>query len=235
MKIGGYQKTSLIDYPGKVAAVIFTSGCNFRCPYCHNRDLVLARPKGGFFEASEVLRDLKDRRKFLDGVVLTGGEPTLQGGLLEFVYKIARSGLFVKVDTNGSNPSILREMIEKKLLDYVALDIKAPLDERYETVSKCQSINVSRIKKALNLLLESDVQYELRTTVVPGMHLEKDILDLGKQLSEMASEAKWFLQNFQPKNCLDPEFENIEPYDRMFLEKLVEKLRARMPNVGLRG
>ena len=235
MRIGGYQKTSLIDYPGKVAAVVFTVGCNFRCPYCHNRDLVLARPKGGFFKASEVLKDLEERKDLVDGVVLTGGEPTLQKDLPKFAGKLKDLGLLVKLDTNGSNSFILSSMKENDLLDFVALDIKAPLDERYEKVSRCQDVKVSGIRKSIILLSESEVDYELRTTVVPELHTPSDLIDLAKQLSEIAPKAEWVLQRFQPKNCLDPEFEKIKPYDKMFLENLVEKLKAYVPSVSLRN
>lgn len=235
MRIGGYQKTSLIDYPGRVAAVVFTAGCNFRCSYCHNRDLVLARPEDGFFKASEVLRDLRERQKFLDGVVLTGGEPTLQKDLPEFVKKIKDLDLLVKLDTNGSNTSALCSAEVNNLFDYVALDVKAPLDHRYAKSVGLENFDVSSIPHSMKELAISDVDYELRTTVVPGLHSEKDLLDLAKQLSEIVPKAKWVLQNFQPKNCLDPEFEKVEPYDKMFLENVVEKLRVHIPLASLRG
>ncbi len=234
MRIGGYQKTSLIDYPGKVAAVVFTSGCNLRCPYCHNRDLVLARPEDGFFEVSEVLKDLEERKNLIEGVCITGGEPTLQEDLFDFVKEIKNLDLLVKLDTNGSNSFILLSMKEKDLLDFVALDVKAPLDERYAESVGLENFTVSSVLHSIEELVNSEVGFELRTTVVPGLHSEKDLLDLAKQLSEIAPEAKWVLQNFQPKNCLDPEFENIEPYDKMFLENLVERLKVYMPNTKLR-
>lgn len=234
MRIGGYQKTSLIDYPGKVAAVIFTSGCNFRCPYCHNRDLVIARPEGGFFEVSEILEDLEERKNLIEGVCITGGEPTLQKDLFEFVRKIKDLGLLVKLDTNGSNTSALHSAVVNGLFDFVALDVKAPLDERYGRVVGNDDFNVSSILSSMKELVDSKVDFELRTTVVPTLHSEKDLLDLARQLSEIAPEAKWVLQNFQPKNCLDPEFEKIKPYDKMFSENLVKKLRVHMSNIKLR-
>jgi len=256
MRIGGYQQTSLIDYPGKVAAVIFTAGCNFRCPYCHNRDLVLARSEGCFFEASEVLEDLEERRNFLDGVVLTGGEPTLQKDLPDFVKKIKDLGLLVKLDTNGSNTSILCSMVKNELVDFVALDVKASLDHRYarsvgiseselatilllggaegDTQKQGSASEASRFLQSMVKIAESGVDFELRTTVVPGLHSEEDLLDLARQLSEITPKAKWVLQNFQPKNCLDPEFENVKPYDSAFFENLVKKLKVYMPAVRVR-
>lgn len=235
MRIGGYQKTSLIDYPGKVAAVIFTQGCNFRCPFCHNRDLVLVDSQTPLFDTDAVLDDLKERRKLLDGVVITGGEPTIQPNLEEFIEKIKSLGLSTKLDTNGSTSTILGSMVNRKLVDYVALDLKAPLDERYKRVSKYRSIKVSKVEESISFLVRSGIEYELRTTVVPGLHSEKDILDLGRQLSEIAPKAKWVLQNFQPKNCLDPAFLDIEPYDQVTLEKFLAAVREFVPNAQLRG
>lgn len=235
MRIGGYQKTSLIDYPGKVAAVIFTQGCNFRCPFCHNRDLVLVDFQTPLFDTDAVLDDLKERRKLLDGVVITGGEPTIQPNLEEFIKKIKSLGLSTKLDTNGSTSTILGSMVNIKLVDYVALDLKAPLDERYKRVSKYRSIKVSKVEESISFLVRSGIEYELRTTVVPGLHSEKDILDLGRQLSEIAPKAKWVLQNFQPKNCLDPAFLDVEPYDQVTLEKFLAAARGFVPNAQLRG
>jgi len=244
MIVKGFQKVSLIDYPGKVAAVVFVGGCNFRCPYCYNRDLVLCPERLPTIPEEEVLAYLEKRKGLVEGVVITGGEPTLQKDLLEFVDRFLRPQFFVKLDTNGANTSALCSAVVNGLVDYVALDIKAPLDERYEMVSRCpafakasagrQCVDVSKIRESIGALLDSGVDFELRTTVVPTLHSEKDLLDLAKQLSEIAPEAKWFLQNFQPKNCLDPEFEKIKPYDNIFLENLLRKLRAYVPGVELR-
>jgi len=225
-----------------VAAVVFVGGCNFRCPYCYNRDLVLCPERLPTIPEEEVLPYLEKRKGLVDGVVLTGGEPTLQKDLLEFVDKIDKiphMRYFVKLDTNGSNSSILSSMIENGFVDYVALDIKAPLDKRYERVigldqRKSASNQWKSVEQALKILQDFKIDFELRTTVVPGLHSEKDLLDLAKQLSEIAPEAKWFLQNFQPKNCLDPEFEKIKPYDKMFFENLIPKLKVYTPNVSLR-
>ena len=235
MVIKGFQKVSLIDYPGKIAAVVFTSGCNFRCPYCHNRDLVIARSEDGCFETFEVLKDLEERKNLIEGVVLTGGEPTLQKDLPEFARKIKNLDLLVKLDTNGSSFSVLQSMVKNGLVDFVALDVKAPLDERYARAVGLGNFDFSLILSSMKELMNSRIDYELRTTVVPGLHSEKDLLDLGKQLSKIAPKARWFLQNFRPKNCLDPEFEKVKPYDNISFEDLLEKLRVYLPNVELRG
>ena len=235
MDIKGFQKVSLIDYPGKIAAVVFTTGCNFRCPFCHNRDLVLHQENLPSITEEEIFVHLEKRRGLVDGVVLTGGEPTLQKDLPNFARKIKDLGLLVKLDTNGSNTSILQSMVKNNLVDYLALDIKAPLDHRYAKSVGRQKFDITTILQSMVKVAESGVDYELRTTVVPGLHSEEDLLDLARQLSEITPKAKWFLQNFQPKNCLDPEFEKVEPYDKMFLENLVGKLKVYMPSVELRG
>jgi pyruvate formate lyase activating enzyme len=235
MRIGGFQKVSLIDYPGKVATVVFVAGCNFRCPYCHNRDLVLNSENLPAIPEAEILAYLKKREGLLDGVVITGGEPTLQKDLFGFVGKLKDLGFLVKLDTNGANTSALRSAEVFDLVDYVALDIKGPLDRRYGNSTGVQKFDITSILQSMVKIAQSGVDYELRTTVVPELHSEADLLDLARQLSEIAPQAKWFLQNFQPKNCLDPDFEKIKPYDNIFFERLIGKLRVHMPQVELRG
>jgi pyruvate formate lyase activating enzyme len=235
MRIGGFQKVSLIDYPGKVATVVFVAGCNFRCPYCHNRDLVLNSENLPAIPEAEILAYLKKREGLLDGVVITGGEPTLQKDLSDFAKKIKELGFLVKLDTNGSKFSILQSMVKNGLVDYVALDIKGPLDRRYGDSVGISKFAAASILQSMVKVARSGVDYELRTTVVPELHSEADLLDLARQLSEVAPKATWFLQNFQPKNCLNPEFEKIKPYDNIFFERLIGKLRVHMPQVELRG
>jgi len=235
MVIKGFQKVSLINYPGKAAAVVFVDGCNFRCPYCYNRDLVLCSERLATIPEEEVLAYLEKRRGLLEGVVISGGEPTLQKDLSHFALKVKSLSLLIKLDTNGINSLILSSMIENGFVDYVALDIKAPLDGHYGQMVGLESFDVSFILSSMKELSTSNIEYELRTTVVPGLHSEKDLLDLAKQLKEFAPRAKWFLQNFQPKNCLDPDFEKIKPYDNIFFENALQKLRVYMPKVALRG
>ena len=235
MVIGGFQKVSLIDYPGKISSVVFTFGCNFRCPYCHNKDLILNPNSLPTIPEKEVFDHLSKRKGLIDGVCITGGEPTLQEDLLEFVDKLLLEQYLVKIDTNGSRPDVLKRLFKRRLVNYVALDVKAPLDHRYAKSAGLKDFDDSFILRSMKELASSSVEYELRTTVVPGMHAEEDLLDLAKQLQKIAPKAKWVLQNFQPKNCLDPKFEKIKPYDKMFLEELLEKLKVCMPNVELRG
>lgn len=199
MRIGGLQKVSLIDYPGKIAAAIFTQGCNFRCPYCHNPDLVPPESRGDLFPVAEVLAFLEKRRGRLDGVVLTGGEPTLQPGLPEFLETVRAMGYPVKLDTNGSNPGILEKLLGRGFLDYVAMDLKAP-EGKYGLFSG-PAVPFSRIAKTMNLIRHSGVPFEFRTTVVPSLLSEEDLLAVTDTL---APADRFVLQRFVPSRTLDP-------------------------------
>ena len=164
MRLGGLQKFSLIDYPGKVACVIFTQGCNFRCRYCHNPELVVPEQFYPEIAEEEVLKFFKSRQQYLEGVVVSGGEPTIQQDLIIFLDKIKQFGFLIKLDTNGSHPTRLKLLLHLKLIDYIAMDVKAPL-ERYEEVIDAP-VDGEAIKESINLILHSRIPHELRTTVV---------------------------------------------------------------------
>lgn len=225
--IKGFQKTSLVDYPGKVAAVVFVGKCNFRCPYCHNRDLVLDYDSLPTIKEKEVLEHLLAKKKWIDGVCISGGEPLLYKELSEFARKVKKAGFLVKIDTNGTNPSLLGEMIKEKVVDYIAMDIKGPLD-RYEFVTRSK-VNLADIKKSVELIRKSGIRYELRMTVVPGLHERKDFTKIGKWLKG----ARLFaIQQFRPRNCIDKSFERIEPFSlgeiekfKKVMERYVKRLR----------
>lgn len=176
MKIYGLNKTTLLDYPGRVAATVFTGGCNFRCPFCHNGDLVLCSEKPETFSEEEVLLFLEKRRNILHGVCITGGEPTLNHDLREFIMKIRNLGLSVKLDTNGSNPEVLEELLKDSLLDYVAMDIKNSFAKYEETAGVFD--NFERIKASVERLKNSSIPYEFRTTVVKDFHSEMDLYEI---------------------------------------------------------
>jgi len=182
MVLGGLQKTTLIDFPGKVAATVFTVGCNFRCPFCHNPELVLPNWSGkrGVISESEFFNFLKRRRGKLDGVCITGGEPTIQADLEEFIQKIKRENFLVKLDTNGTRPDVLRHLLAKQQIDYVAMDIKNSL--RYYEKACGVTVDLTRIKLSVDLIKQSAVAYEFRTTVVPGIHQEGDFQEIGRWL-----------------------------------------------------
>jgi pyruvate formate lyase activating enzyme len=179
MKIGGFVKQSLIDYPGKIAAVVFTSGCNFRCGYCHNPQLVLPEmiSKSTFIKEKEVFDFIEKRLGWLDGIVVTGGEPTIHADLPEFLQKIKQRGLLVKLDTNGSNPEMIRLLLHENLIDYIAMDIKTLLkEESYsEIIGIKSSLVFDKIIESVALLKESKVEVEFRTTLIPDIQSLEDI------------------------------------------------------------
>lgn len=190
MKIYGFQKMTLLDFPGKVACTVFTGGCNFRCPFCHNASLV-THIDGAPIEEQEILSYLNKRKELLDGVCVTGGEPLLQGDLAAFLHKIKEMGYLVKLDTNGAFPDQLQAMIEAGLVDYVAMDIKNS-KEKY-AVTAGVPVDLAAIERSVELLKEGRVDYEFRTTLVKELHTEEDILLMTKWLQ---GTRYWYLQSF---------------------------------------
>ncbi len=213
--IGGLQKTSLLDFPNKVSAIVFTQGCNFNCGYCHNPLLLKNQSKNDI--TVDVIFDFLNKRKGkLDGIVITGGEPTLQPDLKLFIQKIKEMSFLVKLDTNGTNPDIVSELLKEHLVDYIAMDIKAPL-EKYSVVVN-RNIKTEDIKKSVNLLLNSDIEYEFRTTVLPSLISIEDFNDIGTLIKDA---QKYYLQKFEvqseindstlvnEKNYTDEQFSQI--------------------------
>lgn len=228
MKICGIQKTTLLDFPGHVAATIFTGGCNFRCPFCHNSDLLDSRIPAEYSEA-EVLSFLKRRTGILEGVAITGGEPTLQPDLKEFILKIRQLGLRVKLDTNGYRPQILHSLCKDGLLDYIAMDIKT-CKERYAEVSGLPSVQLEKIEESIRIIMDSKIPYEFRTTAVQGLHSKEDFEKIGAWISGC---DYYYIQNFtDSEHVLQSGFSGFPK------EKLVSFLDAVRPyvkNVSLRG
>lgn len=199
MRIGGLQKLTLLDYPGKAACTVFLSGCNFRCPYCHNPGLVLLNSgETDFIREEEFFAYLKKRTGILDGVCVTGGEPLLQEGIFDFLEKIKAMGYLVKLDTNGTSPKLLKEVCERKLVDYVAMDIKhAP--QKYKEAVGVLNPSLDAVQESLSYLLSEVVDYELRTTLVKGIHETEDI----KEICHWIRGTKcWYLQNFRDSGDL---------------------------------
>lgn len=208
MKLAGLVKSSLIDYPGKIAAVVFTQGCNFRCGFCHNPDLISFEPQASSiqYEEKEVLDFLKTRVGKLDGVVITGGEPLIQSDIEEFISKIKSLGFAVKLDTNGSNPEKLSKLIDEKLVDYIAMDIKGTLSN-YPDI--CAYSNKKVIQKSIEIIMKSGLDYELRTTVLPIYHNIDDF----KEIGELISGAKLYtIQGFRPQITLDKSLANASSF-----------------------
>ncbi len=179
MRIVGLMKTTLLDYPGKVASTIFTGGCNFRCPYCHNGDLVLNHTTMEPYSEEEIFSHLNKRKNTLNGVCITGGEPTLQSELPEFIRKVKTLNLLVKLDTNGTNPAMLSSLLNEGLLDYVAMDIKH-CKSKYNDVACMNPLNLQNIEDSVEILKNSSIDYEFRTTVTRELHKMEDFQEIGK-------------------------------------------------------
>lgn len=199
MRIGGLQKCSLIDYPGKVSAIIFTIGCNFRCPYCHNPELVDETAE----ELSEesIFAFLEKRKGLLDGVTITGGEPTLHDDLIPFIQRIKALGFLVKLDTNGTRPNVVEQVQREKLADYIAMDIKSPLAKYADTVAR--PVDIENIEKSISLLIGGTTDYEFRTTVVKTLLTREDLEKMGE---EIRGAKRYYLQKFVPTKTLNPAF-----------------------------
>lgn len=225
MKIAGLVKSSLIDYPGKIAAVVFTQGCNFRCGFCHNPDLISTQfpDNAKHYGTDEILDFLTTRVGRLDGVVVTGGEPLIQADIESFIIKIKELGYCVKLDTNGSNPDKLEALIKAGLIDYIAMDIKGPL-AKYDEI--CVYPNKKVIQRSVKLIMDSGCDYEFRTTVLPAYHDINDFIKIG----ELIKGAKRFtIQGFRPQITLDPELTNTTTFKG---EDLKEIQRLIKPFVG---
>jgi pyruvate formate lyase activating enzyme len=240
MKIGGLEKFSLLDYPEKISAIIFTQGCNFRCQFCYNPMLVWPKQVGKSKYAQDVIGAsrlaaeqqkvhptfkeddlfvfLESRAGKLDAVVITGGEPCLHKDLPEFIAKIKKIGYLIKLDTNGSYPEILEKLIKEKLIDYIAMDLKAPA-EKYEEVTGIEA-NFENINKSVRIIMQSGLPYEFRTTVVPGFINKDNIGDMGKIIE---GAEKWYLQGFKSKTDLvNQELKGKVPYNSRQMQEIAE-------------
>ena len=227
MKIVGFQKVTLLDFPGLVACTVFVGGCNFRCPFCHNADVV-EESTGGEFSEEEILSYLTKRKGVLDGVCITGGEPLLCPGILGFMRRIKDLGFKIKLDTNGSIPSRLKEAALMGLCDYVAMDIKNAL-EKYPLTAGVKTDN-EKIKESVAFLLSGAVPYEFRTTVVKELHTKDDILKISEEIS---GAAKWYLQQFVDSgNLIGSGFSAYPPSE---LEEFAAAARKNIPETFVRG
>jgi pyruvate formate lyase activating enzyme len=230
MHVKGWVKSSLIDYPGRIAASLFCGGCNFRCPNCHNADLVLQPRALPDVPDDEIWGFLEKRVGLLDGVVLSGGEPTLQEDLLVSAARLHEMGFLVKLDTNGYRPDVLRSMIDEGLVDYVAMDIKAPLS-KYELATGV-ALDVSRIQRSIDLLLVHEIDYEFRTTVVPGILAEDDVV----QIAQLVAGARHYcVQQFVPHNTLDPHLSKLAPYLPQRVRGMADLAFPWVQQVSVRG
>lgn len=224
VEIGGFQRISLMDYPGKITSIIFVTGCNARCPFCYTSDLVLKNYKKlRIYSEEEVLAKLEEGRKMIEAVDITGGEPTLQEGLEDFIKRCRDLGLLVKLDTNGTNPSLVKDFIRKGILDYIAMDIKTELkeDKYLKALGVSDSGLFTAIKKSIKLIMGSGVDYEFKTTVVPSLVELEDPVKIARQIKGANA---YYLQQFLPISTIDPSFMKIKPYSKEELEKISKKI-----------
>lgn len=229
MHIGGMQKLTLLDYPGKVACTVFLSGCNLRCPYCHNPGLVLPdQINAPGIPESEVFAFLEQRKGKLDGICITGGEPTLQPELPGFLEKLRELGYAIKLDTNGTYPGMLKGLLHDGILDYVAMDIKNSPQRYAET---CGGADVlSRVRESVDLLLDSSIEYEFRTTVCKPLHTEKEMEEIGHWLG---GAKRYFLQPFVDTGNLVSG--GVQAHTQEELMRLRQAVLSDIPNTQLRG
>ena len=219
---GGYLPASFLDWEGKITAVVFTSKCDFRCPWCHNSGLV--NDTEGHIPLDKVIADITRRKDFLDGVVVSGGEPCIWNGLFPLLHALKDTGLAVKLDTNGSVPEAVERAIDEKLVAHIAMDVKAPLDADIMSVVVGVPAPLDNIKKSIAILKNFAPSYEFRTTFMPALLSIEDLAGIRAQLND---DEHWFIQCFKPVNCLDTEFQNMTAVDPEDIRKLFPDIKVR--------
>lgn len=229
MKICGFQKMTMLDYPGKVACTVFTGGCNFRCPFCHNASLVTDIDDSNVWEESEIIEYLYKRKGIIDGVCITGGEPLMQKDIGDFIAKVRETGLPVKLDTNGSYPDKLKALVADGLVDYVAMDIKNSMEKYPETIG-LEHYDTRKIEESIDFLLSDAVDYEFRTTVVREFHTADDISDI---TGRIAGAKKYFLQGFVDSGNLIGN--NLSAFTPQEMVEICTVAQEKIPNTVLRG
>ena len=229
-KIAGLQKLTLLDFPGKVACTIFTEGCNFRCPFCHNASLVTHTGENEGYSVEYVLDFFKKRQGIIEGICISGGEPTLMPGLEDFVRCVKELGFAVKLDTNGTRPDILKHLVSKGLIDYVAMDIKNSREKYALTSGLCEEYDISKIEESASFLMSGAVDFEFRTTVVDPLHDTDDFQLIGEWL---AGEERFFLQQFIDSG--DVIGRGLDAYSDEKMHEFLNVLKSLVPNAQLRG
>ena len=230
MTFSGIEKTTLIDYPSKIAATVFTYGCNFRCPFCHNPELVIEPCDEDYVITEHYILDFLALRKGkLDALVITGGEPLLQGGIQSFIQKVKKLGYLVKVDTNGFYPGMILQLIDSGLIDYWAMDVKN-LESLYSKTAGV-SVNVGNIRKSISNIMKSGIKYEFRTTVVPGLHDVESLRGIGELIK---GANKFYIQNFRPGKTIDPAYRNKQSFTERELRQFQKVIKPFVKSVEIR-
>ena len=225
--IKGFISTSLVDWPGKICSVVFLAGCGFRCPACHNPKLVLNPGSLPDYPLEEICRSLSNRSKWIDGVTVTGGEPTVRKDLPDLLRILREYGVKVKLDTNGSNPQMLEDLIRSGLIDAVSMDVKAPLDSTAYSVVAGAPVDIEMIKRSILLLLGSPIEAIFRTTVIPGLVEEPELARIREALGDV---PRFIVQSFRSMETLDPSFAQIREFDRLRVDKMRSRFEVPAPN-----
>lgn len=231
VSIKGFLPSSMLDWPGKIASTIFTAGCNFRCPFCHNSELVLNADDYEDIDPVQLLNYLSSRKLWVEHIVITGGEPLIQKDIIPFVRMLKNSDLKVKIDTNGTRPNKLEEILKEDLVDFIAMDFKGPLS-RYPEIVR-MPVDIDSIKRSVQIIVSSGKPYEFRMTVAPTLLKPEDVINAASELKQMGAE-KLVLQQFQNKATLDPNFEKIKPYEKSILEDVAQRI-SKFTEVEIRG
>lgn len=217
--IKGFIDTSFIDWKGQLSSVIFTGGCNFRCPYCHNSSIVLNPDSVVNVPFEYIIDHLREFKNWVERVVITGGEPTVNTGLLSIVKQLKNEDIKIKLDTNGSSPAVLKDLTNDGLIDYIAMDIKGPI-EQYKRWCGVD-VDIKKIEESVEFILEENVDYEFRMTVVPFLHTEKDVYETAAYIKDA---KKFFIQEFRPNNTLNPAYAHIRPFSPEKMEKIKQNV-----------
>jgi len=235
MEIKGFIDISLVDWDEKVSSTIFLANCNMRCPFCYNVPLVLHPEKLRTIPFEKIAEYLERNREWVDGVVITGGEPTIHKDLPSLCERIKKLGFQVKIDTNGTNPTLTQELISKELVDYIAMDIKAPLEQSkyYSVVGVDTPDLLNKIVETINILQDSQIDYEFRTTVVPTIHKEKDIEEICQEIKNC---KKYVIQNYKTDvETINQNFRNLKPFSQEELKAFLRTARKTIPSTTLRN
>ena len=229
MQIGGFQKTSLLDYPDTISAIIWTVGCNFNCPFCYNPQLVKKTKKS--ISEEEIMSFLKKRKGLLEGISISGGEPLIQKDIADFITKVKKFGYRVKIDTNGTFPDRLKELIEKKLVDYIAMDVKAPKKKYNQLIGVKTDIN--NIEKSIDIIKKTAPDYEFKTTFVPELLTKEDIVKIAQWLN---GSKKYYLQQFKiDVPLISNKLQKIIPYPKEYLTETLEEIKPYFKQCNIRG
>lgn len=218
MYFKGLQKSSFIDYPGKISTVLFVGGCNFKCPYCHNSSLV--RNEGVNISEEYIYEYLDEKERFIDGICISGGEPTLNEGIVDFIRKIKAKGFLVKLDTNGTRPLVITKLLNEKLLDYIAMDVKAPL-HKYNSVVETKA-DIENIESSIDIIKNSGIEYEFRTTVCKELISKEDIIEIAQYLK---GSSRYTIQNFRDGETVLIGKKHLKPYDIELLKKIEKEIK----------